>query len=552
MRIDWRDIARETYDDIVSVLLYRLHPKAERIDGSGGDEGRDVQLLTPEGLSVFQLKSFTGRMTNARRRQVKKSLDRALEASPSAWSLVVPIDPTPAEQRWFKTLAESASCPLQWKGLTWLDSEMSLRPDIAPYFLNGAKDEVLSLLVQLQQEQAAVENVQDAVARLRDLRTRLNQIDPYYRYDIAIGDAADTAPPPTSVLSVRIEDARVDVIPRYRGATQDRPITAKLEVAFTPEDNELKDAFIRSLDYGTSVTLPEHVVRRVSVDAPGGLGVSFAGGSVASGQIAPDGSDVPIVAEVHRGQEVLASLPMTLRIRTRGTKGSIFDAHDRTGWLRAEMTFTPGEHSFMANFRVEPSPQMPSALLPVLRWLLAFRSPNQLVLRGDIPEISAPIPLQDTPTAEEEEEFVRVVEALDEVQHTSGVYFDCPPEIKAGEAEEVFHVRRLLAGEQVKGTWSRFEMGFKVRKELDLTPFISQAGASLLIEADQEAELFGHRIPMGRIRTQILSARLGDPSALDDARKRRRRTVNLEIVPGKSAAWLAQRLPQQARDMKSA
>ncbi len=66
-RVRWEDLEPGTYEDMVSVLISRLHPEAQRIDGSGGDGGRDVQMPTDDGLVIFELKSFTGRMNPSRR-----------------------------------------------------------------------------------------------------------------------------------------------------------------------------------------------------------------------------------------------------------------------------------------------------------------------------------------------------------------------------------------------------------------------------------------------------------------------------------------------------
>ena len=48
-------------------------------------------------------------------------------------------------------------------------------PDIWRYFVEGAKAEVVRLLLELQKEQARVTDVPDAVGRLRTLRERLNE-----------------------------------------------------------------------------------------------------------------------------------------------------------------------------------------------------------------------------------------------------------------------------------------------------------------------------------------------------------------------------------------
>ena len=61
------------------------------------DGGQDGQIT-----DAFKLKSFTGRMTSGRRKQVERSLNRAAALGPTQWTLVVPIDPTPAEEKWFR------------------------------------------------------------------------------------------------------------------------------------------------------------------------------------------------------------------------------------------------------------------------------------------------------------------------------------------------------------------------------------------------------------------------------------------------------------------
>ncbi len=51
-RVHWESLSRETYEDMVAVLISRLHPDAQRIDGSGGDGGRDVQIPADDGLVI--------------------------------------------------------------------------------------------------------------------------------------------------------------------------------------------------------------------------------------------------------------------------------------------------------------------------------------------------------------------------------------------------------------------------------------------------------------------------------------------------------------------
>jgi hypothetical protein len=96
--VDFASLSPEQYEDMVSVLLSRLR-QARRVDGSGGDGGRDCYFPGEDGTDVYELKSFTGRMTQTRRRQVERSRARAVKTDPRTWTLAVPIDPTPGEQR---------------------------------------------------------------------------------------------------------------------------------------------------------------------------------------------------------------------------------------------------------------------------------------------------------------------------------------------------------------------------------------------------------------------------------------------------------------------
>ena len=144
MQIRWEEIERQRYEDMVSVLLNRLHPEAQRIDGKGGDGGRDVQIVHGQNnqiIHAFELKSFTGRIDKTRPRQVVRSLERAAGLKPVQWTLVVPIDPTPSEDKWFRRLGKDYCFPTKWLGRTWLDEKMSAFPDIRRYFLEGVNSD---------------------------------------------------------------------------------------------------------------------------------------------------------------------------------------------------------------------------------------------------------------------------------------------------------------------------------------------------------------------------------------------------------------------------
>jgi hypothetical protein len=157
--VNWKQVPQPVYDDMVSTLLNREHPMVERIDGVGGDGGRDVQIRENGQLHIFELKSFTGPVSAQRpkrRSQVERSLAKAATHNPNSWSLVVPIDPNPDELAWFDRLRAHYPFPLHWLGKTWLDDRMASYPDLDRYFLHDGDNEVVAVLRELGQEQAAL------------------------------------------------------------------------------------------------------------------------------------------------------------------------------------------------------------------------------------------------------------------------------------------------------------------------------------------------------------------------------------------------------------
>ena len=236
-RVRFEDLGPKVYEDLASNLLSRLHPDSLRIDGSGGDGGRDVQFQEDQGLPGFELKSFTGRMGPAQRRQVKRSLRRAAKLGLRKWTLVVPIDPTPGELEWFDSLRATVPFPIEWRGRTWLDAELAIRPEIARYFLEGADQEVLNLLRDLKAEEAAITSAPHAAERVRRLVKRANELDPHYRFEIHTDGQRVTT----------------TIIPRYRGAELDRPIGVKMTFTFpqTAPGSEAHEALVESIEFGT-------------------------------------------------------------------------------------------------------------------------------------------------------------------------------------------------------------------------------------------------------------------------------------------------------------
>ena len=531
MPIRWEDLGQQKYEDMVSVLLSRLHPNSQRIDGKGGDGGRDVQIVQAADGSLteaFELKSFIGRVGPGRRTQVKRSLDRAAALGPANWTLVVPIDPTPGEMDWFRRMGENYGFPLEWRGKTWLDGKMAAHPDIGRYFVEGAKDEVYRLLLELREEQARVTSVPDAVPRLESLRERLNKIDPHYRYELATVTGTANNWPSDVVFSVRQGDVRVDAFAKYRGAARDRPVSVRARVAVGPEDL----AILEAMGYGLETTIPHRMISNVTVDLPSGLGGNFSSGEF---NIRPADTEmddpIALSLRIMAEDKVMASYPVKLKEQTSGPKGSVFTGIDSTGWLAMRLTINVVDQEAEAEFQVVPQSGMPTSLVPLFRWLDTFQPARQLKIRWPEgfeagSEISRSFWPDGSP--------VGFVEALAYLQQQTGIYWGMPLPLSEEDAQEIVTTAALMKGETINFRWKALNLKLDQLAQND-TELANAYPRAFMLEQELFLQLDGIKVPLGRMRTHLESARVADLESL------RRELASgwipplaLRLVPGNS------------------
>lgn len=152
MSIPWQDLRAADVEDLIAALLVRTVDGAVRIDGSGGDGGVDVVVRGLAGDHVFEIKSFCRRLTAAQKRQVLKSLHTAVERQRDlvAWTLVLPLDPSPSEERWLReVLAAETTGAVSWMGRTEVEAAFAEHPDLARAFLPGSSERrAMELLVE--------------------------------------------------------------------------------------------------------------------------------------------------------------------------------------------------------------------------------------------------------------------------------------------------------------------------------------------------------------------------------------------------------------------
>jgi hypothetical protein len=523
-RVAWDQTDPSTYDELVSVLLSRLHG-AKRRDGSGGDGGRDCYFEHPGGTEVWQLKSFTGRLGRSQRRQVERSLERVRDnESPTSWTLVVPVDFNQSEEEWFATLAADCDFRCDWKGLTWLDEQMAEHPEFLRYYLLGADTQVIELLQQLREEQAGLVNgVPDAIKRMQHLTGLLDELSPHYRFDISIVDG-------TTSVALRT---------RYPGAEDDAPLRIHVNLSFptTYEGCQAAEAFKDAMHFGRAVDLPREVVEHIVFDAPAGFGGESRNARISIGAAEERDLDLPMRLRLVNEQDVpIAELLVRFTERNRGTGGAELRGEDQSGMLRVEIAFDGENSSFTLHYEQGPMIGIsPSALEPAVHFLHSLRAPARLVLTsarvGGGGPICQPIDV-DAAESGMDEQAVRLVRALATLERHSHVQLEMPAQLSADQVREVFVAARLAEGETVSGTWSEVNADVFRERAVELADGTRDA-FTMIVERFDSVDVCGVEIPLGTVRTHYKTARVADGRAVQRALEQAPTadTVKIKLVP---------------------
>lgn len=131
------DSKQENFSTLCTCLVMRLYPEAKPVEGRGGDEGIDTYVGEFDGqLHAFQHKYFRDGLKPTQKRQITSSLAQILSLHEATeWTLMLPWDLTPSEQRWFKTLQDAhPDIKLDWWGKTKLLDLLSQNRDLAATF----------------------------------------------------------------------------------------------------------------------------------------------------------------------------------------------------------------------------------------------------------------------------------------------------------------------------------------------------------------------------------------------------------------------------------
>lgn len=157
-----------------------IYPLAKPVKGKGGDEGLDTFLGDFDGcIKAFQHKYFLDKIGASQRRQIEKSLKKAIEKHKiDEWLLMLPCDLNPAEIRWFTALTKKYdTVKMDWWGKTKIQDLLSQNPSIAVDFQPRPNISLFILQGGIPLQEASVTQLADILRRGSGLSPGVNSIE---------------------------------------------------------------------------------------------------------------------------------------------------------------------------------------------------------------------------------------------------------------------------------------------------------------------------------------------------------------------------------------
>lgn len=461
--IDWRSVDPQRFERAVQALLKRKYPGLRSVDGAGGDGGRDAQLVTPDGLTVFEMKSFTGSLTKKQRAQIVSSLKRAVShaSGMTRWVLVIPKNQTPrlhpgrySDESWFQDelVRVAPGVELEWCGKDWLDIEAS--HDLAfQNYVEGAHAQVLQRAAEFKQESEVLAGgAADLFRRNETLRRRADEISLYWRLNWHVRNGIQT---------FELEE-------KYPGAAQDDPIVLRPSFAFDlaedPDAMTVKRELVKTLSFGGRVEVPGKYLQSFDVDAspeaclllrPGDGTTCLRIESVAERLEPPVAGWMSYIDD---NDESAVELEIFFRERVGGREGVTLRGGDAAGLLSIELALPqPPEYhvagtvlagtgiSFETRDVSGASLDAVSKLVNLLGTADGGRRLRVQLAMG-ITLIGQPLDEALFPDAEP---LIDVVSALVRLQRHAGKRLWFPREMTEEQADMLLVAAQLLEGEQV-------------------------------------------------------------------------------------------------------
>lgn len=524
--VPWTTFEPGQTENLIGVLLGRHLPRTVHLRPSTGDGGIDVFAPLPDGrVDVYQIKYFTGSLTESRKSQIREST-RTLAGNTRVdvrdLYLTVPLRPSQQEHDWFVAYAKKQKLSGRWFDLSHIEGLAASHSDVAAYYVGGAAD-VAAAMARLTEilglrpsSTGASLEPNQMIEPLSEVHRALNRDDPFFHYDFQV----DARRPPVDsfadrpglVASCTVGKDGVHVTHhisvKFDAATDYHPVPIQFRVDTAAMSEDLRLAWQKTLDYGTPVSLPGGAVTEAEFGLPGGLGGKATNASI---RISPNtGTAETYVLRVllYDEDDTVSEAAFIMQPVTVGITRSGIRAHgtERGGVCDLEVLTTGDETGDKVNISVslrDMSGLQPGTLRQGIKWLANMRSPHTMAMA---PEFGPAAPSRIAIPAGESlitQDLVDLVEALADLQERldGQVRFPDVSTLTGRDCHAIVRAGRLVRGETVKESWA----GRVATARMTERPEVPDGPVEFAISGSQEVRI-GDRTVLVEPLTIVLVA----------------------------------------------
>ncbi|MGV9718940.1 hypothetical protein [Rhodococcus pyridinivorans] len=550
-RVPWTRYEGDDIEAVAAMCICRENPSARRIRPSRGDGGIDVYVpLGDNHVVVYQVKKFAGNLTSNQLTQIVKSYKRIKEYAKDrgwtidAWHLTMPLNPTKENDKWFDDLTTEDPFETTWKGLEVFDNWAADFPQVIDYYLEGGRDRVLQELSRFQamtkillpevDSQVAIEAYRglepaDIPSRISLLNVTLNDADPHYMYDFAVGTAP--APPPilpdgypalvaSTTKQVEGRYVTVHVLARCAESVHERPITHTGTIV-VDRDSEEEREWRKFLEYGRVPTRPLRI-RNFVADLPGGLGETTDDGLISIHELANPEAEFDRILSLHDPEGTkLTEVPVHFSAPSSNHDGTGRSTHgtDPSGILTVEILSKKREHGWTVTYNFTLSDmtgRSVSDIAPAIALVRHAYAPNTFRMSDPrVPRRKADVVLDNDRPRNRESRVAAVqhdyVHALATIQQYADHEIKVPDmsSVEPDEASEIIRTARLLQDGSITVGWD------KITVTLHKGVTEPQGPHALAVDASLHVSVGANVIPLGRMRAvfeagEIVTRRVAD------------------------------------------
>ncbi len=525
--VNW-DQPGEKVEEFVAALLLLKFPHGNSPTPARGDRGVDVRVWNPDGEESWD--TF---------------VNETLPVLPvRSWTLVTPWEPTNQRLDWLEKLTAGRGIRTGWMGGRTLDGLIAQNPALVEYFFGDGGERLHRLMADIlrggrnfPQGVPAEDLLQEVIDRQCGLASTLNEVDPFYRYEVHVRsgrvseqawDADLHASSPVAWVHYQQLDEDsylvLRLLPRCAESTRLRPITVSVELEApqgSPEQQAVEDWLRHGAPFDdvpgtvTGITGPPSAL---TSGGPGHLSFMTPKGS---------GSELPDleIRLLNPQGQVMHTLDLVEVRASRGVEGPglWLSGTDRSGVLQLGFLLNGAEHERVRMTMASLVGKTPAEVLPAVRLVAGLADDAGLVLavREGRPLVGFEHPddseLHASPMVDMARWTVGLLEVLILVQQHTFQRVSVPDlaQVTPQQIAELMRLGRLLRGEEIRSTWTQVEM----TRGPSAQPVTPGPEFSMMTTSEIRLNLAGHQIKLDDVQHRVIyhSARIASPHNFNTA-----------------------------------